>query len=117
VNVAIYDGRCRICRKFAGLLRRSISPRKLDVVACNSDIQRKLAPSVASSICSDDFILVGESGEIYRGADAARKAITMIPLLSRFEKVIESGPGRKLSGLIYSLTERFRKTRKCCKKK
>lgn len=117
MKVAIYDGRCSICRKFAGLLRRTVSPRKLDVVVCGSDIQRKIAPTVTSLICRDDFILVDEKGEIHRGADAARKAVTMMPPLAVFENVIESWPGRKLSALIYSVSERFRKKRKCCRKR
>lgn len=115
--VAIYDHNCGLCRNFAAMLRRLTHPAKLDVVPCGSGIQQKLAPHVTLEECRKSFLFIDEEGRILEGGDAASKAISIAPGLSKYSGMIRSKAGRAVARALYAGTRLLRQSQpKCCDK-
>lgn len=111
--VAIYDGNCGFCRRFASFLRRLVPVDKLDVVRCGSLIQRKLAKNIAMEECQQAFTLVDDSGRILKGGDAAAFAVTMSPRLESLRWMVEGRVGRLMVRVLYRAVSTLRRRRRC----
>jgi len=105
MRVAIYDGRCSICRRFASLLRKYISLREMDIVPCNSEIQKKIAPNISSEMCLKSFVLIEEDGSVLIGGDAVLRAVTLAPALEKYRALAESLAVRiAAKGIYYGIS-------------
>ncbi|RMH56641.1 MAG: DUF393 domain-containing protein [Candidatus Hydrogenedentota bacterium] len=113
VPVAVYDGRCGLCRNFAALLRKQIPLEDLDVVPCGSPLQKKLAPE-ANEACRTSFVIVEPDGRVLSGGDAAARAVAMAPRLKPFRWMIDSRAGRSVARRVYRGTQWLRRRRRCC---
>ncbi len=114
VAVAIYDGNCKLCRSFASILRKSVSHELLDVVACDTPIQLKLAPEVPPEICRAAFTLVEPSGRVLTGGQAAAAVAAMSPKVASYRWMIESVPGNWLARTVYGVLGILRGKRRRC---
>jgi predicted DCC family thiol-disulfide oxidoreductase YuxK len=115
VPIAIYDGNCGYCRRFASALRRYVPVERLDVVPCGSPIQKKLAKSVTDEICLQAFILVDDAGRVLKGGEAAVAAVTMAPRLESFRWMVEGRTGRAMARTLYKGVSALRRRRRCGK--
>lgn len=107
--VAIYDADCKLCRRFASILRKAVSPTELDVVPCGSPIQKKLAPAVSEETCLAAFTVVDATGKVRTGGDAVTHVLTLSPRLKSYRWMVERGPGSWLAHAAYILAVRMRR--------
>jgi predicted DCC family thiol-disulfide oxidoreductase YuxK len=71
----IYDGRCRFCVAGAKRLARSFPPGRVELVDYNLPGVLDAFPTLTREACEKAMQLVDPSGRVYRGAEAAARAI------------------------------------------
>jgi predicted DCC family thiol-disulfide oxidoreductase YuxK len=87
--ILLYDSDCRICTAQAhGLLHYDVDDR-IDLLPLNSSAAQSRYPQIAPEDAQRWMHIVGPGGRIWRGADAVRLALMLLPL------------GRVLGALLY----------------
>ena len=66
----LYDAECGLCRALSGWLARQPKLVPLDLVPAASDAARALFPGLDHGLTLAEITVVGDSGQLYRGADA-----------------------------------------------
>lgn len=66
----LYDAECGLCRALSGWLARQPQLVPLDLVPAASDAARALFPGLDHGLTLAEITVVGDSGQLYRGADA-----------------------------------------------
>jgi predicted DCC family thiol-disulfide oxidoreductase YuxK len=85
----LYDDACRICTAQArGLIRYDIDHR-IALLAIGSPAAHARYPQIAPKAAQRWMHIVGPDGRIWRGADAVRQALLLLPI------------GRALGALLY----------------
>ena len=85
----LYDSACRICTAQAHALLRYDSDRRIALLALGSLTAQARYPQIAPEDAQRWMHIVGPDGRIWRGADAVRLALLLLPL------------GRALGALLY----------------
>jgi predicted DCC family thiol-disulfide oxidoreductase YuxK len=85
----LYDGACRICTAQAHGLLRYDSEHRIALLALGSPAIRARYPQIVPVDAQRWMHIVGPDGRIWRGADAVRLALLLVPL------------GRALGALLY----------------
>lgn len=87
--VVLYDGACRFCTAQARSLARFDGDRRLALVDLNAPEARGRYPQIRMEDAQRWMHLVGPDGRTWRGADAVRQLLLLLP------------PGRPLGALLY----------------
>ncbi|WP_416974565.1 thiol-disulfide oxidoreductase DCC family protein [Streptomyces sp. 4F14] len=66
----LYDAECGLCRALSAWLARQPQLVPLDLVPAASDAARALFPGLDHGLTLAEVTVVGDSGQLYRGADA-----------------------------------------------
>jgi predicted DCC family thiol-disulfide oxidoreductase YuxK len=85
----LYDGACRICAAQAHGLLRYDTERRIALLAIDDPAARERNPQIAPEDAQRWIHIVGPDGRIWRGADALRVTLLLLP------------PGRVLGALMY----------------
>src|SRR6266545_3733181 len=85
----LYDDMCRICTAQARGLVRYDTDHRLALLAIDSPAARARYPQIAPQDAQRWMHIVGPDGRTWRGADAVRQALLLLPL------------GRALGALLY----------------
>jgi predicted DCC family thiol-disulfide oxidoreductase YuxK len=85
----LYDGACRICTAQAHALLRYDSDQRIALLALGSVAAHARYPQIAPEDAQRWMHIAGPDGRIWRGADAVRLALLLLPL------------GRALGALLY----------------
>jgi predicted DCC family thiol-disulfide oxidoreductase YuxK len=85
----LYDSACRICTAQARAVLRYDSDQRIALLALGSPAARALYPQIAPEDAQRWMHIVGVDGRIWRGAEAVRLALLLLPL------------GRVLGALLY----------------
>jgi predicted DCC family thiol-disulfide oxidoreductase YuxK len=85
----LYDGACRICTAQAHGLLRYDSDHRIALLALGSPAARALYPQITIEDAQRWMHIVAPDGRIWRGTDAVRLALLLLPL------------GRALGALLY----------------
>src|SRR5213592_1398565 len=85
----LYDGTCQICTAQAHGLLRYNTERRIALLAIDDPAARERHPQIAPADAQRWIHIVGPDGRIWRGADALRVTLLLLP------------PGRVLGALMY----------------
>jgi predicted DCC family thiol-disulfide oxidoreductase YuxK len=85
----LYDGDCRICTAQARLLLRYDSEQRIALLPLASPVAQARYPQIRPEDAQRWMHIVGPDGRIWRGADAVRLTLLLLPL------------GRVLGALLY----------------
>ncbi|GAQ51556.1 thiol-disulfide oxidoreductase DCC family protein [Streptomyces acidiscabies] len=66
----LYDAECGLCRTLSAWLARQPKLVPLDLVPAASDAAHALFPGLDHGLTLTEITVVGDSGQLYRGADA-----------------------------------------------
>lgn len=80
-NVALYDGRCGICRASVERLRPWARPGAVEFRDFHGDGALDAFPGVSREACTEAMHLVLPDGRVVRGAEAVARLLLTRPLL------------------------------------
>jgi predicted DCC family thiol-disulfide oxidoreductase YuxK len=104
----IYDGGCRFCTAGAARLARSFPAGRAELVDYNTPGALERFPTVTREACEQAMHLVDPAGRVYRGAEAAARAIAARGTFSRWALGYYVPGIRWLSDRLYALVARNR---------
>jgi predicted DCC family thiol-disulfide oxidoreductase YuxK len=87
--ILLYDGACRICTAQARDIARYDTDHRIGLLDLNAPAARERYPQISPTDAQRWMHIVGPDGRIWRGADAVRLALLLLPL------------GRALGALLY----------------
>jgi predicted DCC family thiol-disulfide oxidoreductase YuxK len=77
--VMLYDGQCRICRSQADLVARYNDDRRIELLDLHESAVAARFPMISPADARRELHLVGPDGRIYRGAEAVRQILLLLP--------------------------------------
>jgi predicted DCC family thiol-disulfide oxidoreductase YuxK len=85
----LYDGACRICTGQAKAVARYDAGGRITLVDLNSPAAREAYPQISPEDAQRWMHIVGPDGRVWRGADAVRLVLLLLPI------------GRPFGALLY----------------
>ncbi len=80
----LYDASCALCRRQVALVRRFDWRGHIALLDSNSNIARAQFPTLSPQATRHEIHLAAPNGHLFRGADAVRRTLLLIPALTLF---------------------------------
>jgi predicted DCC family thiol-disulfide oxidoreductase YuxK len=78
----LYDGNCRMCTGQAQMVARYDDDQRLELLDINSDTARQRFPQISPRAARAALHLAAPDGSLYRGPEAVRQTLMLLPMLS-----------------------------------
>jgi predicted DCC family thiol-disulfide oxidoreductase YuxK len=100
--VVLYDGHCRLCRRGAGRLMSLARAGALEAVDFQEPGALARFPGLSYEACMEAMYLVAPDGRLFRGFEAAVRAVSTRPLLGILASVYYLPGIRQLCDRLYA---------------
>jgi len=77
--VLLFDGNCRICTSQAHLIADYDRNKRVELLDVNGIIARTRFPQITPQDAQRELHLAAPDGELYRGAEAVRQTLLLLP--------------------------------------
>jgi predicted DCC family thiol-disulfide oxidoreductase YuxK len=99
----LYDGQCRMCRSQAELVARYNDDRQIALLDLHAAVVAARFPRISVEDARRELHLVGPDGRIYRGAEAVRQILLLLPALRGLGELMRWPGAMLLARPLYAL--------------
>lgn len=101
--VMLYDGQCRICRSQAELVARYDDDQQIELLNLHAPQARERFPLIAPADARRELHLLGPGEQVYRGAEAVRQILLLLPALRGLGELLHLPGAMMLAQPVYAL--------------
>ncbi len=104
----LYDGKCNICTSQSRLAASYDDGGRLELLDINSEEAQQRFPQITPEAAQRELHLAAPDGALYRGVEAVREALLLLPTLRAFGEVLRLPGAVDLARPIYEWVSRNR---------
>lgn len=101
--VMLYDGQCRMCRSQAELVARYNDDERIELLDLHDVAVAARFPLISPADARRELHLVGPAGQIFRGAEAVRQILLLLPDLRGLGELMRLPGAMLLARPLYAL--------------
>ncbi len=105
----IYDSKCTLCNRFKQTFEKLKGSEKFSFVSIHDEEIYQQFTSLDKEKCFEEIHIIESDGLIYRGAEAIKHLISIMPATSGFAWLIEKDMSKKSIDLFYKVASKYRK--------
>ena len=106
--ILLYDGACRICTAQAYAIARYDADRRIALLDLNSPAAHEGYPQISPEDAQRWLHIVGPDGRVWRGAEAVRLALLLLPIGRPFGALLYLPGAMRLARPLYDWFARNR---------